>query len=274
MKKIESNVDYHEIMAKELRQYVNLARYDSNSDNWLNLEKIFIEEDFDFIDMIYYKLVGKSPAPGDKNLLLKTLGVLSLGTGCHPPSVMIPKLIASTTKDKYFAVVNGLIGGISSFGTDHLGAVSWVMEDLERIKIQSEGRDLEGVVRESVDSSLEKGLSVRGFGHPVYERDPRVKILIEEVEKVHPDNIYLSIHETLSNYLFKRKRISPNIDSALGVSYRSMGFEPEHGIYLSVLSRSLAMVCHILEEFPNKPFSFLNSFVSIEDFSRREYFED
>ena len=48
-----------------------------------------------------------------------------------------------------------------------------------------------------------------------------------------------------------------------------MGFEPEHGIYLSFLSRSLSMVCHILEEVPKKPFSFMNEMVSMEDFQQK-----
>jgi citrate synthase len=263
--RIKTNIDYHVLEEDALGQYINLTKYNSPEGKWESLEKIFTG-DLDFIDLLYIKLIGQKPLEKERKLLLKTLMISSFGTGCHPQSVMVPKLIASTTKNKDFAIINGLIGGLATFGTDHLGAVSNIMETSRQIRKNSSGRSIEDTVEEYVALQILNGDKIRGFGHPVYKRDPRPSLLAEEVEKVYPGNIYAEIYGCLSKILFEKKKIYPNIDSALALSYNNLGFEPEQGIYLSFISRSLSMICHILEEIPKKPFSFLNELVSMGDF--------
>jgi citrate synthase len=262
--KIKSNIDYHEIRDDGLIQYINCCKYDSDG-NWKTLEELF-RMDLDFIDLLFLKLTGRRPVESERRLFLKTLMILSLGTGCHPPSVMVPKLVACTTKNKEFAIINGLIGGLAAVGTDHLGAVVGMMNTLMVLKDESRNFSVKRTVEEYINAELSKGNKIRGFGHPVYKKDPRPDMLFKEIRSTCRSNDYVKIYDQLKKTLHEKKKINPNIDAIVALSYLVLGFEPEHGIYLSFLSRSLSMVCHILEEVPKKPFSFLNEMVSIDDF--------
>jgi len=265
-KEIISNIDYHEIKDKNLIQYINYAKYNSKNQEWKSLEELFSKLDFDFVDLLFLKLTDKRPTSKEKKLFLKTLMIVSLGTGCHPPSVMVPKLVASTTKNKEFAIINGLISGLATIGTDHLGAVTGTMKDLMYLKEKTINRSIGKVVDEYINLELSKGRKIKGFGHPVYKKDPRPVMLIKEVKNTYENSKYITIYNNLVRSVYEKKKIHPNIDAILALSYLTMGFEPEHGIYLSFLSRSLSMVCHILEEVPKKPFSFLNEIVSMGEF--------
>jgi len=265
--KISSGIDFHKEENGTLMQYINCSKYDSHEENWVSLEELFKKEDFDFLDLLFIKMTGKQPGSAERRLFLRSLLITSLGTGCHPPSVMVPKLIASTTKNKEFAIINGLIGGMATIGTDHLGAVVECMRVFELLKrMASCSGDIRGAVEGYVGLKLANSEKIKGFGHPVYSRDPRPAMLLREIIQEYRDDINVRIYIQLSRAMFKKKGVHPNIDAALGLSYSIMGFEPEHGIYISFLSRSLSMVSHILEEFPKKPFSFLNEIVSIRDF--------
>jgi citrate synthase len=267
--KIKSNIDFHCIKDNKLIQYVNYGSYKSIKENWVSLEELFIK-DIDFLDLLFLKLTGKEANEKEKKLLLKTLMILSFGTGCHPPSVMVPKLVASTTKNKEFAIINGLISGLATVGTDHLGAVIGCMKSLVSLKDKMKEHNVKEVVEEFVEQSLKNKEKIRGFGHPVYRKDPRPGLLLNEILKTYEKNIYIDIYVNLAEKLYIEKGIKPNIDAILALSYLCMDFEPEQGIYLSFLSRSLSMFCHILEEFPKKPFSFMNEIVSMEDFYESE----
>lgn len=259
MIRLKNNIDNHKIIDGNPIHKINWTKYNSDEQKWHTLEKIF--EKKDFIDLLYMKLTGKTPQEKEKKLLLKTLLITSMGVGHHPPSVMIPKLISSTTKNKSFAIINGISAGILSYGTDHLGAVVGIMNTFEELKSQN--------IKKYIEQKIKNNQKIKGFGHPVYTEDSRPKILHKEVKNTYKKNIYNDIYETLSEELYERKNIYPNIDAALALSYKSMGFEPEQGIYLSILSRSLSMTCHILEEFPEKPFNFLNKILPQDSF--KEY---
>lgn len=262
--KISSLIDYHKIEDGKLKQYINCAGY--GKEKWVTLERLFNKKEFDFIDLLFLKLTGVEPSKEERRLFLKTLMILSLGTGCHPPSVMVPKLVSSTTKNREFAIINGLIGGLATIGTDHLGAVTESMKTMVKLKKECAGQDTTKAVADYVSKKIKNKEKIRGFGHPVYEQDPRPKLLLKEIKKAYKKNQYIDIYSCLEKKLFEQKKIYPNIDAILALSYTCMGFEPEQGVYLSFLSRSLSMVSHITEELPKKPFSFLNEMVNIEDF--------
>lgn len=253
-----ANIDFQKLNNGYPIHHINWNKYNSELENHKTLEQLFKEEK-DFIDTVFIKLTGKDAKRKEKKLLLKSMLLSSMGTGYHPPSILIPKLISSTTKEKNFAIINGLIGGLSSLGTDHLGAIC---DSMYLIKKFENTKKTE--IKKYIQKKIENKEKIRGFGHPVYKKDPRPEILIKEIKNTYKKNIYLEIFQTLSKELEKRKNIFPNIDSALAVSYNSLGFEPEQGIYLSFISRSIGMISHILEEFPKKPFSFLNNAVPKE----------
>lgn len=260
MIRLQNNIDNHKIINGVPLHKINWTKYNSSEQKWHTLEKIF--EKKDFIDLLFIKLIGKTPKEKEKKLLLKTLLITSMGVGHHPPSTMIPKLISSTTKDKSFALINGISAGILSYGTDHLGAVVGIMKTFNELKANKQ-------IKKYIQNKIKNKEKIKGFGHPVYKEDSRPKILHKEIKKTYKKNEYLDMYNELSKELYVQKKIHPNIDATLALSYSCMGFEPEQGIYLSILSRSLSMTCHILEEFPEKPFNFLNKILPQDSF--KEY---
>ncbi len=263
-----SRIDFQDLGEGTVHHYINLARYDSTADNWFTLSEL-LEKEVDFLDLIFIKLAGKTPLPRERRLFLRSLLVLSMGTGAHPPSVSVPKLIASTTKSPDFAIINGLIGGLASVGTHHLGSICEAMRELQQVyslACSSSQADVSSLVSRYVEKKLSKGETIHGFGHPVYAKDPRPDLILKEV-KLYGDHPLIEVYSSLASHMHLRRNVSPNVDCALGLSYLILGFDPQQGTYLSFLSRSLSMVCHILEEIPQKPFSFLHEMGS---YSERE----
>ena len=241
-----SKIDYANCSDGKTLMYVNLNRFNSSSQNWVSLESLF--QTSDFIDLLSSKLTGKKLERYERELLLKTLLLVGMGVGHEPPSVFVPKVISSTTKDKRFSVINGLIGGLATFGTHHLGAVYDVMQMYFEIVDKDK--------RKYVEDKIKDGEIIFGFGHPVFREDPRSKLLLDEIDKGFARNKYRKSYAQLEEILREEKNLYSNIDAVTGLSYVCLGFQPEHGIYLSFLARSLSMVCHIEEEQGEKPFSF------------------
>jgi citrate synthase len=243
---MSSKIDRAESDEEGIRMYINYGRHDSKGVNWVSLESLF--QDHDFLDLLFVKLGGKKPSSEERGLLLKTLMLVSMGVGHDPPSVFIPKTIASTTKDERFAVINGLIGGLASFGTHHLGAIYDVMGLYKELR----GADVE----EYVERRLGNGECIPGFGHPAYREDPRPSLLSKELDRNFADSPDWRNYSHLERVLLERKGLYPNIDAITGISFTCLGFQPAHGVYLSFTARSLSMLCHVLEEGERKAFSF------------------
>lgn len=243
---MQSKIDYITNENDEVKMFINYNKYNSDSVEWILLEELFA--DHDFLDLLFIKLTGNFPNEKKKKIFLRTLMLVSMGVGHKPPSVFIPKAIASVTKDKRFALINGLIGGLLTFGTHHLGAVYDVMQMYKDLKFID--------VSKFISRKLKRKTAIFGFGHPYCKKDPRPELLLKELNDSFKDNIYLMKYSELSEILTKKKGIFPNIDAITALSYICLGFEPEHGVYLSFIARSLTMVCHISEEYHRKPFSF------------------
>jgi len=248
-----SKVDYQELVDGRVTHYL----YDPAKGDWVSLAQV-LESKLAFIDLVFTKLTGRYPTEDELRLLQANLVIVSMGTGPHAPSVMIAKLISSTTKDERFAAIDGLIGGLASMGTHHLGAVYDVMKFYEYIAEKLGGvPDFRLAVRGYAKAELIQGDKLMGYGHPVYDEDPRNSIILDLVRKVDATSTYLQIYEEIESLIWEEKSIHPNIDAAQALAYLVLGFRPIHGIYLNFLGRSLDMICHIEEEFGRKPFSFL-----------------
>jgi len=221
----------------------------------MTLEEL-MDSDKDFLNMLFVKLTGREPTKVDRKLLLKTLLIVSMGTGHSPPSVFVPRVVSSITKNESFSIINGLIGGLSCFGTHHLGAVAKSVEQYHEINSSFLGGDLDQHVQDYVFSKLESKDIIYGYGHPLYKKDPRPNMLYSYLDENYPDSNYLRIFNNMKKTLQEKKGIHPNVDSIIGLSLSVLGFEKSHCLYLAFIARSLSMVCHILDEQPEKPFDF------------------
>lgn len=212
----------------------------------------------DFFDELFWILQKRTCTTREKKLLQKILIVINLTIQHEPPSVFIPKTIASTTKNPRFAVINGLAGGLLSFGTAHLGAIYDIMNIYSEL-INENNKDIIKNIEEMIK---ERGI-FPGFGHPVYKKghplykaDPRPSLLIKDIKDQFSKSQYLTNYINLTK-IFHEKGIEPNIDAISGLGYICLGFRAEHGVYLTFLARSLQMMQHICAELKEKkPFTF------------------
>jgi len=93
-----------------------------------------------------------------------------------------------------------------------------------------------------------------GFGHRFHPRDPRRDPLLSAVEdQVRAGNVdggFLRIAQEIERQLEQghSKPIPMNIDGATAVIYTELGFDPELGRGLFILSRSVGILTHASEQ--------------------------
>lgn len=262
----ENRVDYQQVSSTHVEHFVNYAQQTASGENWVRLEQL-VSSGKGYFDLLFMKLGGSEPTEQSRKLLESALLLASMGTGYHAPSLLLPRMVATTTKDPRQAVLNGLSAGLSSMGTHHLGSIYDVMEGYRELHTRCRGRNEEVSETETIQWARERlnaGLKIFGFGHPVYAQDPRPRQLEELVAETFGDSPAYRTYRTLTEFLAREKQISPNIDAALGLVFFSLGFGSTSALYLCFLARSLGMLCHIQDELPRAPFRFLEAAVPLE----------
>jgi citrate synthase len=115
--------------------------------------------------------------------------------------------------------------------------------------------DLDAAVDEVLNSWREAGVKiVPGFGHRFHPVDPRTAPLLELVSRAVEDGTvsghFAAIGRAVERALERAKgRLIPmNIDGITAVIFCELGFEPELGRGLFILSRSVGILAHAWEQ--------------------------
>ncbi|WP_051194405.1 citryl-CoA lyase [Nocardia jiangxiensis] len=202
-----------------------------------------------FPEMIWLMVRGDFPEPRQAELLERAL-VAAVDHGPQAPSIAAARMAATCGVGLHGAMSTG----VGLLGDVHGGAGQQCMELLEQIRIRSADGDLETVVARTVGEYRASGRYVPGFGHRFHSRDPRRDPLLsavhEQVEAGTIEGYHLRIAEELERQLAtgRDKPISMNIDGATAVIYAELGFDPELGRGLFILSRSVGILAHSWEE--------------------------
>ena len=218
-----------------------------------------------FTEMVWLMLRGELPRPEEAELLERAL-VAAVDHGPQAPSIAAARMAATCGVGINSAVATGVI----LFGDVHGGAGQQCMSLLrsvhERVTQGTESAyDLEAtsdrvdevlaeIVTEVLAQYRAAGRYVPGFGHRFHPVDPRRDPLLEAVEE-HVragvvDGHHLRVAQEIERQLQARrgKPVPMNIDGATAVIYSELGFEPELGRGLFVLSRSVGILAHAWEE--------------------------
>jgi citrate synthase len=204
-----------------------------------------------FPDMMWLLLRGEVPTEGEGRLLEAAL-VASVDHGPHAPSIAIARMAVTCGVDLNTAMASAS----NVLGDSHGGAGQQCME-LYAMARQAlvDGLDLDA----AVDSALDRykaihGKIVAGFGHRFHPVDPRVKPLLTLVEAAAEQGIvtgeYVPIARAIETAIERRtgKPIPMNIDGATAVIFAELGFAPELGRGLFILSRSVGILAHAWEQ--------------------------
>lgn len=190
-----------------------------------------------YAGMVWLLVRGERPTPWQERLLDAAL-VAGVDHGPQAPSIAAARMAATCG----VAINNAMATGVNMLGDVHGGAGQQCMAVLHQIA----GSD-------DVDAAIAQVRSehryVPGFGHRFHPRDPRRDPLLDLVARARDDGAVTGGY--LAAALALEAALSPvpmNIDGATAVIYAELGFPPEVGRGLFVLSRSVGILAHSWEQ--------------------------
>lgn len=205
-----------------------------------------------FVQMVWLMVRGNLPTRRQADLLELAL-VAAVDHGPQAPSIAAARMAVTCGVGLHGAMSTG----VGLLGDIHGGAGQQCIQLLVDIREKAEAVGREQAVAETVAQFRESGSYVPGYGHRFHPRDPRRNPLLNAV-RVEADagtvqGEYLAIAEELERQLGERhaRPIPMNIDGATAVIYAELGFEPELGRGLFILSRSVGLLAHSWEEHSN-----------------------
>lgn len=199
-----------------------------------------------FAKAIYLILHGEMPDKSSEKMFEAIL-TISLDHGVEPPSVVAARNIYSGGSPMQAAVA----GGILSLGEYHGGAIEAAMENFLRY-CPPAGDGADNLVADFAKA----GDRVSGFGHRLYELDPRTVRLVAIAKDLGFYGKYVKFAESLEDKLSSGgKRIPLNIDGIIAALLLEMDFNPKVGKGIFIIGRTPGLVAHVVEEaLREKPF--------------------
>ncbi|HQR12233.1 MAG TPA: citryl-CoA lyase [Casimicrobiaceae bacterium] len=204
-----------------------------------------------FPEMIWLMLRGELPTRGQSDLLEAAL-VPGVDHGPHAPSIAISRMAVTCGLP-----LNGaMASAINVLDDIHGGAGQQCMELYRTVDAAagSDG-DLVATATAIIRRQREAGEKiVPGFGHRFHPIDPRTAPLFALVAKAVAAGTvsgrWAAIGQAVEDALkaITGRHIPMNIDGITAVIFCELGFEPELGRGLFVLSRSVGILAHAWEQ--------------------------
>lgn len=199
--------------------------------------------------VVWLVLRGELPRPWEERLLEAAL-VAGVDHGPLAPSIAIARMVATCGTSLGAAVA----AGVCAIGDIHGGAAERCMELLYEVAKREE----HGANRVQAVEDVLRPVSaerVPGYGHRVHRSaDPRAVRLCRLVEEAaqagQVSGRFLEIARQVETTLEirKRRRVPLNVDGAVAVLLCELGFAPAAGKAVFILSRSVGIVAHALEQ--------------------------
>ena len=201
--------------------------------------------------MVWLMLRGELPGDAQGRLLEAAI-VAGVDHGPHAPSIAISRMAVTCGLP-----LNGaMASAINALDDIHGGAGQQCMELFDQVAKAARGG---AITRELVEGELDayaakNGKIVPGFGHRWHPVDPRATRLLELLEQAREEGTVEGRFSTIALFieqiLAERKKspIPLNIDGITAVIYSELGFEPELGRGLFILSRSVGILSHAWEQ--------------------------
>lgn len=191
-----------------------------------------------FTQAIFLVLKGNLPNEKEEKLL-NALLVAAIDHGLGAPSTTVARISASVGNDLHTALAAGILGT----GKFHGGAI----EGAARVFQKHLGNK---TATEVVAHFEEKGKRIPGFGHKIYEVDPRTVAIISLCKELGYPTKYIDFALEIQQELEKEKgkKLPLNIDGVAACVISEMGFTPEVANAFFLIPRLVGLSAHIAEE--------------------------
>lgn len=189
-----------------------------------------------FAKTIYLILKGEMPDENSEKMLDAIL-TIAIDHGVEPASVVAARNIYSGGSPVQAAVA----GGILAFGEFHGGAIETAMENFYGY--------VDRPASALIDDLKAKDKRVSGFGHKLYDKDPRTERLVELSKELGFYGRYVKFAENVESEFAKRgKKLPLNIDGIIAALLCEMGFDVKVGKGIFIIARIPGLVAHVAEE--------------------------
>jgi len=204
-----------------------------------------------FPEMIWLMLRGEVP-PTTQAKLFEAALVAAVDHGPQAPSIAIARMAVTCG----LSVNGAMASAVNALDDIHGGAGQQCMELLQCIAARStNGEDTIDAVEDALDEfTFEHGKIIPGYGHrfhPIDPRAPRLMALVREAQAAGAcSGRYARAGLLVEASLARRhgKHVPMNIDGATAVIYSELGFAPPLGRGLFILSRSVGILAHAVEQ--------------------------
>jgi citrate synthase len=202
-----------------------------------------------YSEAVYLLLRGELPSYSIGKLFGAVL-VSSIDHGVTPPSTLATRHVASSGSPLCSAVAAGVL----AFGNYHGGDIEACMRCLqEGLTLHHTGVSYEDTARRLLEKHCGTGPNPPGFGHRVHTRDPRAARLMQLAHELDLDGEHcrlLRVVERILNSAPERAQhpLPLNIDGAIAAVCGDLGFGPEIGNGLFIISRVPGLLAHAVEE--------------------------
>jgi citrate synthase len=204
-----------------------------------------------FPAMVWLVTRGELPTEPEADLLGAVL-VAGVDHGPQAPAVAIARMAATCG----VGLNSAMASGVNVLGDVHGGAGQQCMELIADIDGRHKiGAPLnEAVVAALEDFRGEHGRFVPGFGHRFHKVDPRAKRLSEMIRSAARKGTVSGRHLAIGEAVQKRlsrdagRSLPMNIDGITAVVLSELGFPPELGRGVFILSRSVGICAHAFEQ--------------------------
>jgi citrate synthase len=202
-----------------------------------------------FGEAVYLLLRGEVPTPSIGKLFGAVL-VSSIDHGVTPPSTLAARHVASSGSPLF----NAVAAGVLAFGSYHGGDIEACMSCLqEGLALHRSGISYENAARQLIEKYTGTAPNPPGFGHRIHTRDPRAARLLQLAHELDLDGQHcrlLRVAERVLNSMpeHARQPLPLNIDGAIAAVCADLGFGPEIGPGLFIISRVPGLLAHAVEE--------------------------
>lgn len=219
--------------------------------NYFDEIQIKINEVASYLDIVFMAFTGKTTTLIHEKISLdKLLIAFYAGFGITTPSIILPRFSASTKA----SMLLNLIAGFTGSGTAHVGACREMMLLFKSFNALSD----KDVIRQ-IQNLIDAGKKIPGFGHPLFYQDPRTEVLYQLAITQLPNNAYLELYRIISEFMWDRYQLYPNVDAIAAAILSALGVDPELGSILFLWARIPAMIAHSIEKKSRPAFGFKRS---------------